>query len=177
MNKKITLSFTAIALLVLSTLTAQLSAQSEQQIKRFNEEREAFYTEKLELSEKEAETFWPLYNDFHNRKMKLSEDERNTFRYCHMNADNLSDEDFMEALEKIRKLKDEKHKLEQEYYHNRFPEVLPPQKVMLLYMVEWDFRKHLLRKLRRDGQGPHGNRGGRPNSDRGPMAPPPVNPL
>ncbi|MCK5136525.1 MAG: hypothetical protein KAR19_12105 [Bacteroidales bacterium] len=177
MNRKITLSLAAITLLVLSTWTAQLSAQSEEQIKRFNEEREIFYTEKLELTEKESEAFWPIYNDFHNRKMKLMKDERNTFRYCHKNADNLTDEEFLETLEKVRKLKDDQHKLEQEYYHNRFLEALPPRKVMLLYKVEWDFRGYLIRQLRGDGQGPHGRRGGRPDSDRGPKASPPMNPL
>ena len=177
MNRKITLSFTAVALLVLSTWMAPLSAQSEEQIKRFHEERETFYTEKLDLTKKESEAFWHIDNDFHNRKMKLMEDERNTFRYCHKNADNLSDEEFLEALKKVRKLKDEGHKLEQEYYHEKFLEALPPRKVMLLYKVEWDFRGYLIKQLRKDGRGPHGKKGGRPDSDRGPMASPPANPL
>jgi len=146
---------------------APANAQSEEQIKQFNQERETYYTEKLELTSDEAELFWPVYNDFDNRKMKLSEEERNTFKYCYKNADNLTDEEFLEALEKIKELKDKKHKLEQKYYHEKFPGVLPPKKVMMLYKVEWDFRSHLLRKIRGHGSGEGRSRsGGR--SDQGP---------
>ena len=159
MKRTITLSLTTALILGLCSWMAPIQAQSEEQIKQFNQERETYFTEKLELTPGELESFWPVYNDFNNRKMKLSEEERNTFKYCHKNADNLTDEEFVEALEKIRELKDKKHKLEQKYYHEKFPGVLPPKKVMMLYKVEWDFRSHLLRQIRG-----HGSREGRSRS-------------
>ena len=79
-------------------------AQTEEQIEKFNEEREVYFNEKLELTESEKKAFWPLYNDFNNRKMKLMEEERNTFRYAHKNAENLSDEEIKEILARILKL-------------------------------------------------------------------------
>lgn len=173
MKRTITLSLTTALLLGLVGWMAPLRAQSEEQIKQFNKEREVYFAEKLELTDEESRLFWPVYNDLHNRKMKLSEDERNTFRYCYTNKENLSDEEFLEALEKIRKLKDEKHKLEQKYYHEKFPEVLPPKKVMMLYKVERDFRGHLLRKIRGHGPGEGGRRGDRGGQGRGPGYPQP----
>jgi len=79
-------------------------AQSDEQIEKFNRDREAYFNENLELTQAEAAAFWPLYNDYHNRKMKLSEDERNNFRYAYSNADNLSEKELTETLNKIRDL-------------------------------------------------------------------------
>jgi hypothetical protein len=126
-------------------------AQTEEQKEKFNKEREAYYNEKLELTDQEINAFWPIYNDFYNRKMKLAEDERNTFMYAHNNANNLSDEEINNNLQKIRDLKEQQIRLENEYYQDKFSEVLPPKKVLRLYKVEWDFRRHLLKKLREQG--------------------------
>lgn len=125
-----------------------LFAQTQEQIEQFNKERKAFFTEKLELTDAESKAFWPLYEDFANRKMKLDEDERNTYKYAHKNADNLSDKEIRETLAKTFRLKEEQLALEKDYYQNKFMKALPASKVMKLGKVEWDFRRHLMRKLR-----------------------------
>jgi len=148
MKKTFTRTIAITIFLVFSTCMVQLVAQSEEQIEKFKKERETYFTERLELTESESKAFWPLYNDFYNRKMKLVEDERNSFSYAHKNAANLSDEEITETLDKIRKLKEEQLTLENDYYQNKFLKVLPPKKVLKLYKVEWDFRRHLLRQIR-----------------------------
>lgn len=136
-----------------------LKAQTEEQKERFKQERYDYFNENLNLSEAEKEVFWPLYNDFSNRKMKLMEDERSTFWYAQNNADNLSEEEVTELLAKIRRIKKEIWELEELYYAEKFPEVLSAKKVMKLYKVEWDYRRHLLRGIRGQGQG-RGRKGG-----------------
>lgn len=160
MKSKI-LFFLSVALLICAT-SGSLKAQSQEQIDKFNEERKAYFTEKLEFTEQESKAFWPLYNDFQNRKMKLVEDERNTWTYAHKNAENLSDKEILETLEKAYTLKDKQLELEREYYQGKFLEALPTKKVLKLGKVEWDFRRHLLRELRKDrdsGRGKGGNSG------------------
>jgi len=132
-------------------------AQTQEQIDQFNKERKAYFTEKLELTDAESKAFWPLYEDFANRKMKLGEDERNTYAYAHKNADHLSDKEIKETLAKAFRLKEEQLALEKDFYQNKFMTALPAKKVMKLGKVEWDFRRHLMRKLREKGDG---NRGG-----------------
>ena len=154
MKSKI-LFFLSVALLICFT-SGSLMAQSQEQIEKFNKERKVYFTEKLELTDRESEAFWPLYNDFQNRKMKLVEDERNTWTYAHKNAENLSDKEILETLEKGYSLKEEQLKLEREYYQGKFLEALPTKKVLKLGKVEWDFRRHLLRELRKDGDGRRG---------------------
>jgi len=174
MNKKFTRYCATAVIMVCATWMVPLLAQSEEQIEQFKKEREAYFTERLELTESESKAFWPIYNDFFNRKMKLTEEERNAFSYAHKNAENLSDEEITEILDKIRQSKEEQLKLENEYYQNKFTRVLPPQKVLKLYKVEWDFRRHLLRKLRnqRKESGKQGGRGGGNSGDKeGPMVP------
>lgn len=151
---------TGILSLALLIWSVALNAQSEEQIKQFNAERESYFNENLELTEVEKLEFWPVYNDFNNRKMKLMEEERNTFRYSHQNAENLSDKEINETLARIRDIKEEIFQLEQEYYKEKFPTVLPPKKVLKLYKVEWDFRRHLVGRLRGEGHGKGSGQGG-----------------
>jgi hypothetical protein len=162
MKTTMTRSIPAFLLLISATWLVTLQAQNDEQIERFKKEREAYYNEKLELTDQEIKTFWPIYNDFHNRRMKLAEDERNTFTYAQNNAGNLSDQEINNNLRKIRELKEQQIQLENQYYQDKFPEALPPKKVLKLYAVEWEFRRHLLRKLRNQGHDDdqRGNRGG-----------------
>lgn len=146
-------TYILIAVLFLFTTSGTLLAQSQEQIEKFNEERKVYFTEKLELTDSEALAFWPLYEDFQNRKMKLVEDERNTWMYAHKNADNLSDKEILETLEKGFTLKDKQQELEREYYQEKFLDALPAKKVLKLGKVEWDFRRHLIHKLRDEGKG------------------------
>jgi hypothetical protein len=168
MKRLITRMLGVIAFALLICGTGDALAQTEEQINRFNQERNAYFTEKLELTTAEAEAFWPLYNDFLNRKMKIMEDEKNTFRYSNQNAGNLSDKEITETLDKISRLRSELCQLEQEYYHEKFQKALPPKKVLKLYKVEWDFRHHLINQIRDQGPGDR-NRGD--SGDRGKDAP------
>ena len=141
MKRTITRNLTVTASMVLALWAGEVLAQTEEQIERFNRERETYFTEELELTDAEAEKFWPLYNDFHNRKTRIHEDEMNTHRYTQKNIENLSEKEIIETLEKIRGLETERFELEQEFYHKKFPEVLPPKKVLKLYRVEWELRQ------------------------------------
>jgi Spy/CpxP family protein refolding chaperone len=174
MNRTITQQLAISFALTLLLGSGALLAQTDEQIEQFNKDRHTYFNEKLELTAAEQKAFWPLYDDFQHRKMKITEDQRNTFRYSHQNAENLSNEEINENLEKIQRLKDELNQLEKEYYYKKFPEVLPPKKVLNLYKVEWDFRHYLIKEIR--GKGPQDGKGGGPGrGDRGemPMVPSP----
>ena len=167
MNKTITQFFTGTFLLLFFAGLAPLMGQSEEQIEKFKKDRKIYFTEKLEITDEEAKAFWPLYDDFSNRKMKLVEDERNTYSYAHKNADNLSDQEILDILKKVNKLKEDQLKLEAEYYQDKFLKALPAQKVLKLGKVEWDFRRHLMRELRGQGHGDQGKKGGGQGGSKG----------
>lgn len=176
MYRKIIYTLSAFLFLVSFNGMGTLMAQTQEQIDQFNEERRAYFTDKLELTEAEGKAFWPLYEDFANRKMKLVEDEHSTYAYAHKNADNLSDKEIRETLAKAFRLKEEQLALEKDFYQNKFMTVLPAKKVMKLGKVEWDFRRHLMRKLREKGDGKRGggNGGGSSNSGSSSIGPLPA---
>ena len=150
---------TTLLLLFIPVWMTTLLAQTEEQIEKFKQEMRSYYNEKLQLTAQEKDKFWPIYDDFYNRKIKLDENERLTYRYCHSNVENMSQEEIAEALDKIMELKEQKHSLEKEY-HEKFLNILPPKKVLMLYKVERDFRMHLIRQIRKRGRGDDNRRGG-----------------
>jgi hypothetical protein len=180
MNKTITRILTGTFLLLFIAGLAPLMGQSEEQIEKFKKERKTYFTEKLELTDEEAKAFWPLYDDFSNRKMKMVKDERNTYSYGHKNAENLSDQEILDILKKVNKLKEDQLKLEAEYYQDKFLKALPAQKVLKLGKVEWDFRRHLMHELRGQSRGDQGKKGGGKGGSKGggqgpsAMPPPPM---
>lgn len=165
MKRKILIVFAMGTLM--SVFAGKILAQSQEQVEKFKEEQRKYYTEKLELTAQESKDFWPIYDDFLNRKMKLVEDERNTWTYAHKNADNLSDAEILQTQEKAYNLKEKQLELEREYYQDKFLKALPAKKVLMLGKVEWDFRRYLLRELRKDGRD-RGSKGG--SSDNHPGA-------
>ena len=169
MKTILTKSLTTLILLCMPLWIISLRAQTDEQIERFKQEMESYYNEQLALTPSEQGKFWPIYNDFYNRKLRLDEDERNMYRYCHSNVQNMTDQEITQALEKIMQVKDDKHGLQKEF-HEKFMRILPPKKVLLLYKVERDFRMHLIRQLRKRGEGNEGRRGGGSNMGPGPGA-------
>jgi hypothetical protein len=153
--------------ILVAAISGSMMAQSQERIEKFKEEQRKYYTEKLELTAEESKAFWPVYDDFMNRKMKLVEDERNIWSYAHKNAENLSKKEILETQEKAFNLEMEQLELEREYYQEKFHEVLPARKVLKLGKVEWDFRRHLLRELRKDGEGRRQGGGSGKGSDSG----------
>ena len=66
-------------------------------MERFNSQRIAFFTEKLRLTSKEAQEFWPVYNEYQTEKNKIIETRKELTRNLVQNQRMLSDNE----IEKI----------------------------------------------------------------------------
>ena len=115
-------------------------------MERFNSQRIAFFTEKLRLTPKEAQVFWPVYNEYQSQKNNIIEQRRKLIRNLVQNQRTLSDSE-IEKLgdEYIASLVMETELLQT--YHSRFKEVLPIRKVMRIYTTENQFKNYLLRQI------------------------------
>lgn len=133
------------ALLFVFLLTA--SAQPGGQMQRFKEEKIAFYNEKLDLSETEAEKFWPVQEDLHNRNMKINEDEKSLLVYYRSNYAAMSDQEINETIQKFLELQQSRVDLNRAY-HDTFVEIMGEKKTMQMYALDREFRMHILRKFR-----------------------------
>ena len=131
-----------------------VSSQDYEKIQELQAQKIGFFTKKLQLTTKEAQEFWPVYNDYQARKNKIIQDRRSTIRYYIQNLNNLSEKEIEEMTGKfIRLIKEESDLLLA--YHEKFKEVLPIKKVMQIYIAEEQYKTFLLRQLRnrRENQG------------------------
>lgn len=140
-------------LLSLSFLTffSNVSAQEpEEKNERIQAQKVAFITERINLTSREAQVFWPVYNEYQEKKDKINVQRRTTREYYKKNARTLSDKEADELLNKYISIEQQEITLLIEY-NDKFKQVLSPKKVMQLYIAENQFKAWLLNKLRNPG--------------------------
>jgi hypothetical protein len=113
--------------------------------------RKDFFTERLELTPDEASKFWPVYSDFNNRREKINEDRRILFRYVTRNSEFLTEKEINDSLEKYLSLEKEETVLA-EQFNQKFLSILPPKKVLKIYVTENQFKAYILNQIRNNRQ-------------------------
>lgn len=139
-----------ISLFILTTL--QLTAQvNREKIKAM---KTAFITNALDLSSKEAEQFWPIYNDYDKRiyqakTVKTREIARRV--RAAGGVQQLSDNEASKILQAFIDIDFEVAKAKQDL-KNKLITVVSAKKIILLFRAEQDFNKKLLRDFREQRQ-------------------------
>lgn len=110
-------------------------------------EKIAFFTEKIGLTLEEAEKFWPVYNEYWSKKNKLIKERKESMNYYIKHSDSMSKKELENIADKYVNYRQEKGELLKEY-HKKFKEILPIEKVMRIYMADYDFKSYLLNKLK-----------------------------
>lgn len=143
-----------LSLILILSFQTQLFSQGKN-MERIKSQRLAFYTEKLELSEKEAEKFWPVYNDYNSQKEKINIQRSTIMRRLLKEMENMNEKEVEESHQKFIDIQSKSHKLFLKF-DDKFLEILPASKVMKLYITEIQFKQFLLRQIgeqRRPRQG------------------------
>jgi hypothetical protein len=141
-------------LLVLLHMPVNAQERSGDKIKAL---KVAYITERLSLTPEEAEVFWPVYNDFENRKNEINHNRRKIGEEFNKNQENLSDAEINKLLDEGNKLNKAESELAIQF-DKKFRDILPPAKVMKLYIAEVQFRNYLINKFREQH--------GRPDNDK-----------
>ena len=123
-----------ICLVIALPLSAQEKSQRSQQVESV---KIAFITQKLELSTSEAEKFWPVYNTYQQELRQVYKQRREAKSKANPNEKLNSELDFESRLLNIRKK-----------YKEEFSEVIPPEKVLLFFQAEREFRETMIRELK-----------------------------
>lgn len=134
-------------LILLLLLSLKVAGQESPSQNRVYQVKVKFFNEKLDLSAKESEKFWPVYNDYQSRKNRLSNEKKNIIQYFNQNKANMSDEEIKKSLDRYIEIEKENTAL-LETYNNKFKEILPQEKVLQIYITEVEFRNYLLQRLR-----------------------------
>ncbi len=113
----------------------------------------AFITERLNLTEKEAQAFWPVYNNFEEEFMKLR--HQSYEKRKNIDFQNITDKEAETLLNEIHVIEKKKYMLK-ENFMNDLLKVIPPKKIILLNKVEDDFKHKMFEefKNRRGMRGP-----------------------
>jgi Spy/CpxP family protein refolding chaperone len=106
-----------------------------------------FITNRLELTAKEAQVFWPLYNEYNSKMEKLRKTKRSDFEELKNKSDNITDKELETFINEVFASKQKELDLQKEYYE-KYAKVLTVKKVAMLYQAENQFKRELLRKIK-----------------------------
>ncbi len=128
-------------------LKAQEKRENDDRWDKFRAEKVSFLTDKLQLTPSEAQKFWPVYNELEQKRWEAQKLRRDLEIKVYEAEATLSKKDVIQLT------RDYSSSLQKEAevnvkYNEEFLKVLPPEKVLLLYKSENEFRMHMIRKFR-----------------------------
>ena len=140
-------------LLILFILFTTLSYGQRGNKEKIKSLKVAFITDQLELTSKEAQQFWPVYNKFEEQREDLRQKERTAVRDKIRNASELTEDEAVQLLTQFISFKERAEILDTSYL-NELKKVLSSKKTLLLLSAEEEIKRHLIKQYRQ-------NRGGR----------------
>lgn len=133
-----------IAIIVLS-MTFTFSAFSQQMREKIEEkvkiQRIAFLTQRLSLTEAEAQQFWPIYNEFTDKMQQIRKQPKPEKPF-----DEQTDADVEKMVVAQFDRESREIDLKKEYFV-KLKKVISVKKIAKLYKAEKDFRGELVKQL------------------------------
>ena len=136
-----------IITIIVVLLTINVTAQKPGR-ERIKTLKVAYITEQLNLSTKEAQNFWPIYNAHEEQKEKIRKEERENFSARSTDLSSISDGEAEKILVSLMKLRAKKVKTEESYIKN-LKKVISSKKIVQLIKAENTFKKRLLQQYRK----------------------------
>ncbi|MGR7811928.1 sensor of ECF-type sigma factor [Lacinutrix undariae] len=131
-------------LLFLCISFSLFSQKSEDKAQRIKTLKVAFITERLNLSEKEAQQFWPVYNTFdleEDMLRKTAHEKRKQIK------DDITEAKAKIILDDLIKFESEKLTLKLDYIDS-LKTVISDKKIILLKLAEEDFRRKMFEEYK-----------------------------
>jgi hypothetical protein len=142
--KRHTILLISLFVLVFTGLKAQEDGKFVNMIQN---QRIAFYTQKLGLTPEEAQKFWPVYNEYSRKKDLLGSDKKKLINFYNNNSATMTENDIDVTIKKyVQIVKDETSLFEN--YNKKFRSILPASKVLKLYLAENQFKEWLLKEIK-----------------------------
>ncbi|MFC4721267.1 hypothetical protein ACFO5O_02955 [Geojedonia litorea] len=138
-----------IVLACFFTFTAFVNAQDKGRGERIKALKVAFITERLELSENEAQKFWPIYNSFEESYHKLRKQAYDKRKK--ENLESLSEEEAKTLLTEMSVIENQKHKLREQFTKDLL-KAIPAKKIILLKATEDAFNKRMFEEYKKRRQ-------------------------
>jgi Spy/CpxP family protein refolding chaperone len=109
----------------------------------------SFLTTELDLTTREAEKFWPIYNTFDDKQFEIRHQKMKAFknRMSDSAIDQMSDKEANVLLSQMESADEELYLLRKQFTNN-LKVVLPTVKIIKLRKSEEDFNRKLLHQYR-----------------------------
>jgi len=105
----------------------------------------AFITEKLDLSEQEAQKFWPVYNAFEEENFKFRKQSFETKK--NIDFETLKEEEAIAILKDMRSFETKRITLKNNFIDD-LSKILPAKKIILLERAEDDFKHKMFEEFK-----------------------------
>lgn len=125
-------------LLATANIYAQPANKHKEKIKVF---KVGFITNQLDLSDKEAQAFWPIYNQYEKDRKKLRKN-----RIKKSDVETMSDQQLSSLLREMIEKQEQVVALRSQLIEQLKP-ILPLKKIVKLQIAERQFKKEILRHM------------------------------
>ncbi|RMB61084.1 sensor of ECF-type sigma factor [Dokdonia sinensis] len=132
-------------------ITASLAAQEDRK-EKIKALKVAHISQELELTPKQAQEFWPIYNVYEAKMDKIRDTERTMMRSLKEDWEQLSETQAKDALRTILKADQDKNSA-RETLITQLKNTLSSKKTLVLLKAEEDFKRKLIKQLRGDRKG------------------------
>ncbi len=138
-----------ILVILLLCVSFGVSAQKGKRHERIKALKISFLTEKLSLTEKEAQEFWPVYNAFEQKMNQIRFKEiRSIRKEIRSNLDTMSDSQALALIERFKKAENQIHDLKTDF-SGKLSKIISPKKMIRLKLAEEDFKKKMLEEFKK----------------------------
>lgn len=121
--------------------------QRNQDWDKINTLKIAFITEKLSLNTKEAQEFWPVYNEYQEKRNILRRKSHEQIRGKMKDADALTEKEAEKLLALHMQIEAEEEVLDNNFLKN-VSKVISSKKTLLLLRSEEEFKRQLMKQYR-----------------------------
>lgn len=120
--------------------------------KRIKALKIAFITENLDLTEKEAQEFWPVYNTYEDESSRLKHTEMRAIRKeIRENLNSMSNAEAETLIAKFSNVEERLYKLRKEFA-KKLLNIIPAKKIIKLKIAEEDFKRKMIEEFKKRRQ-------------------------
>ncbi|KAB1069409.1 sensor of ECF-type sigma factor [Tamlana haliotis] len=135
-----------LILLLFSSLTVFAQKNKRDHIKAL---KVAYITEKLDLTSKEAQGFWPVYNTYEDKTNQIKHEEiRKIRREIKSNFESMTDAEAKALITNLNDAEIKLHQLRMDFA-NDLLDILPPKKIILLKVSEEEFKRKMFEEYKK----------------------------
>ena len=157
------IQFLILSIAFIASANVYSQQRSNIDIDRVKSHKIAFITDQLNLTAKEAEVFWPIYNAHEKLMSQYRRDEINAMKMVvknpeipylsKKNFDNIREDEAKKIYRIVTDLR-KKTIQEKQNYMSKLTTILSYKKILKLQASEREFRKELFRKLKQTRKRP-----------------------